>query len=472
MPDVNINVKTRGAKKAESSFQKIGKSLVTMAAATIAVQKGWELLKKAGQLEGVENAFKRTGISLHGLRTAVRGTIADFDLMQQAVIATNLGVGDLETLFKFASIRARETGQEIDYIVESIVGGIGKKSTMVLDNVGISLVAMQNEMKKVGSFAEAAGNIIEREIGGMDENVGQVADQTDRIAAGWQNAYDGAAKFIGIMAKFGPIVDMLDDYIRRMDLLLLLMDILSGKYETTADRAEAAFMTQVRAIQERTKTELAALALVEQKESERYTKLKQQIIDIGLAQLDIMGMPEDEPIDRMGIERSVEALEELKKIAPAAFAELDLEELKKIAPAAFAELDKNMSQVVAHWDVLGNTMISTFDYVFTETLIREQNFADAMVAGLESMFAKMAASIAARSAVFGLFSMFGGGGLLTAGGTALDFLTGGLFSHDGAGLSPRGGGSTVNINMPNVAMINSKSIRQIKQAISRDDRLH
>jgi len=121
-----------------------------------------------------------------------------------------------------------------------------------------------------------------------------------------------------------------------------------------------------------------------------------------------------------------------------------------------------------------NTLVDSFDYIFTETLIRQQNFGDALVAGLRGTLERLAAEIAAKAVVFGLLSMIPGlGPALGATGFG-NFITQGLFSHDGAGLSPSrsSGGGGVTINMPNVSMINSRSIRQIKQSLSRYDRLH
>ena len=468
MPDVNLNVKTRGTKQAESSFQKIGKSLATMATAAIAAREGMKLLQRAGKLEGVENAFRRTGKNLEDLRRATRGTISDFDLMQKSVIATTLGVDNLETLFKFASIRARETGQSVDYLIGSIVEGIGKQSTMILDNLGLSVTRIRKEFKKTGDFAGAVAKIVNEDMAGMDVNIGQIADATDRWSVAFENTYDKAAKLIGLLVSKGESA-VGPGAGRGLSGLGSLFDAIGRGIEYIQD----AMTTQW---QRGTLTEAMykdVEILVEEMDEfgnyigeanaglEKQQQNMKDTVDVvyeyaeAMAKLDIVGFQKniDKPIDRLPIVRA-------------------FEEVDKIAGPVFKNILDDSVMIVAHWDRIGQQMVNTFDYVFTETLIRQQNFGDAMVAGLESMLSRMAASIMARAGVLGLFSIFGGGGLLTQGAGILNFITGGLFSHDGAGLSPGGGGGGVTINMPNAAIIDSKTVRTLRQTLSRYDRLH
>jgi len=127
---------------------------------------------------------------------------------------------------------------------------------------------------------------------------------------------------------------------------------------------------------------------------------------------------------------------------------------------------------------LADNLLNTFDFIFTETLIREKNFGDSMVAAFKGMLERMVADLLAKSALFGILSLFGGGPTNPITGAAtgfLDFVTGGIFSHEGGGFSPSrspSAGSSVTINMPNVSMINSRSISQLNQALSRHNRLH
>lgn len=183
----------KGSKKAsktmEDSYKKASSSIVSglknvALAAGVAfgtqqlVAFGKEAVQVAAKAEGVERAFNKLNRAnlLDELRRATRGTVSDLDLMQQAVRANNFQVPleKLASFFEFATKRSIETGESVDYLVQSIVDGIGRKSTLVLDNLGISAAQLQEEIKRTGDFGEAAANIIEQSL----EETGEVADTT------------------------------------------------------------------------------------------------------------------------------------------------------------------------------------------------------------------------------------------------------------------------------------------------------
>jgi hypothetical protein len=89
-----------------------------------------------------------------------------------------------------------------------------------------------------------------------------------------------------------------------------------------------------------------------------------------------------------------------------------------------------------------------------------QNFFTNMARGFEQMLAAMAAQMMAKSAIFGIASLFGGGTVVSGGLGALDFIFGGLFQHGGKFTVPGSGmkeqpvligaraGETVTVNTP------------------------
>lgn len=140
-----------------------------------------EASRLAGEFEGVQRAFSKLNDQnlLNDLRRATRNTISDLNLMKAAVRAENFKVplDQLATFFEFATRRSIETGESVDYLVNSIVDGIGRKSTLVLDNLGISSTQLQNEFKKTGDFAKAVSNIIQQEL----SDSGDAAEDTAKI---------------------------------------------------------------------------------------------------------------------------------------------------------------------------------------------------------------------------------------------------------------------------------------------------
>lgn len=183
----SVNHQLRGindeASKSPSLFKQLGIAATAAFGTAKLVQFGFEAVKLAGKVEGIEAAFKKLNqpTLLDELRRATRNTIADWELMQVTLRASNFKVplDQLATLLEFAQKRATQTGESVDYLVNSIVDGIGRKSTLVLDNLGISATELQQEIKKVGDFGQATANIVERELGKM----GNVAETTaDRMA--------------------------------------------------------------------------------------------------------------------------------------------------------------------------------------------------------------------------------------------------------------------------------------------------
>lgn len=173
------------------SFTRIGTAIAGAFAVDRIIRFGSEAIALAGKLEGVQAAFNKLNNPrlLDDLRKATRGTVTDLELMQAAVRANNFQVplGKLAGFFEFATKRASETGEEVDYLVNSIIDGIGRKSTLVLDNLGISATELQEEMKKTGDFGEAAGNIIQRELEKAGDVVETSAQKTARLNAEIEN---------------------------------------------------------------------------------------------------------------------------------------------------------------------------------------------------------------------------------------------------------------------------------------------
>jgi len=178
----NLKKSLKDSEKSVGGFGRTVKKLGGMLAGVFAIRQlirfGKELIDIAAKAEGIEAAFSRLNAPglLANLRDATRGTVTDLDLMQKAVQASNFKIplDQLATYFRFATNRALETGESVDYLVDRIVMGIGRKSALVMDDLGISLTELQAEVKKTGDFGAGVGVIIQRELA----KSGDVADTT------------------------------------------------------------------------------------------------------------------------------------------------------------------------------------------------------------------------------------------------------------------------------------------------------
>ena len=151
-----------------------------------------ESAQLAMQAEGVQMAFARLGDGsiLEGLREATHGTVSDIELMKAAVKFNDfkLPVEELGTMLAFAQQKAKETGQSVDYMVDSIVTGLGRKSLMILDNLGLSAAEIKEKMKETGDMTKAVGEIIREQMKKAGDYVETAADRAKQANVDLENA--------------------------------------------------------------------------------------------------------------------------------------------------------------------------------------------------------------------------------------------------------------------------------------------
>ena len=186
--------------KMEGALAVFGGNLMTKAAGMAAsfaaelgqaVQQGVEL---ARQGEGIRNAFERLGRGdiLDGLREATHGTVTDLELMKAAVKFNdfNLPLEELGTMLAFAQQKAKDTGQSVDYMVDSIVTGLGRKSLMILDNLGLSATQIKDKMAETGDMTKAVGEIIREQMANAGDYVETAADRAAQADVELKNAME------------------------------------------------------------------------------------------------------------------------------------------------------------------------------------------------------------------------------------------------------------------------------------------
>ena len=187
-----------GGGKLDGMLQVFGGNMMTKAAGLAAsfaseigscVQQGIEL---ARQGEGIRNAFERLGRGdiLDGLREATHGTVTDLELMKAAVKFNDfkLPLDELGTMLAFAQQKAKDTGQSVDYMVDSIVTGLGRKSLMILDNLGLSAAQIKDKMAETGDMTKAVGAIIREEMAKAGDYVETAADRATQANVQLENA--------------------------------------------------------------------------------------------------------------------------------------------------------------------------------------------------------------------------------------------------------------------------------------------
>ncbi|MBQ9200720.1 MAG: hypothetical protein IJ141_11140 [Lachnospiraceae bacterium] len=153
-----------------------------------AVEEGSKLAMEG---EGIRLAFERLnkGDLLENLRKETHGTVTDLELMKQAVKFNdfNLNLDQMGSFLAFAQQKAKDTGQSIDYMVDSIVTGLGRKSLPILDNLGISATAIKEKMKDGGDMTTAVAEIIKEKMEAAGGYVETAADRAKKKEVELQN---------------------------------------------------------------------------------------------------------------------------------------------------------------------------------------------------------------------------------------------------------------------------------------------
>ena len=219
-----------GGGKLDGMLQVFGGNMLTKAAGFAAsfaseiagcVSQGVEL---ARQGEGVRIAFERLGRGdiLDGLREATHGTVTDIELMKAAVKFNDfkLPVEELGTMLAFAQQKAKDTGQSVDYMVDSIVTGLGRKSLMILDNLGLSATEIRERMKETGDMTKAVGAIIRDQMAKAGDYVETAADRAAQANVNMQNKMEELGR------KFAPLQEASNSLWTSMKIGIL--DVIGG----------------------------------------------------------------------------------------------------------------------------------------------------------------------------------------------------------------------------------------------------
>lgn len=183
-----------------------------------------ESAKVYKEVEGIRIAFNRLNQPdlLDNLREATRGTLSDLELMKYAVQANNFEVplDRIAGLFGFARQRARETGESVDYLVKSVIIGIGRESPKILDNLGINVRKVREEFNRTGDYATAVFNIIEEQGKAAGGTIDTLADSIDRLNAKIENAQAKIGKEVAEATLLGKaaFIDLLNTITHPFDL--------------------------------------------------------------------------------------------------------------------------------------------------------------------------------------------------------------------------------------------------------------
>nr|WP_311442724.1 hypothetical protein [Hoylesella enoeca] len=228
---------------------------------TDAIHKSVDLAESA---DGITHAFEKIGTNdyLQELRNATKGTVSDIELMKAAVKAKDFRIPleDLSKYLSFAQLKAQQTGQSLDYMVDSIVTGLGRKSPMILNNLGLSAAEIGEKTKETGDFMKAVASIVENQLAEAGETYISAADRAARRTVALENAQRSLGKaLLPIKEEFSDIygqiqlsaIKAIKYLVEHRDTLLMLtkaVALLTATYAAYIAGQKLSYLWSLRAV--------------------------------------------------------------------------------------------------------------------------------------------------------------------------------------------------------------------------------
>lgn len=170
--------------------QAVGKIKEWIGTAKEWISTGIDMAKGAeGQIKYFNSLSNGTRV-MKELKKATSGTISELKLMEKTIRAKELGIPieNMANLMDYARRQAQVLRKDVDFMADSLVDGLGRKSSLILDNLGISATRVQAEVKKTGDFTQAVLKIVNEELEKQGEYSLTAADKAAQSAAKWENA--------------------------------------------------------------------------------------------------------------------------------------------------------------------------------------------------------------------------------------------------------------------------------------------
>lgn len=246
-----VGTESNGLEKSNGNLITSFKNIAGAVGIAFGVQQllafGKELLEIDRKSQGVNRAFNNIANSqdLAALRASTGFGVTDLELKQLAVRANlfKISLDKLPTLLKFATVRAAETGQEVDYLVNSIIDGIGRQSPLILDNLGLSAADVREEFKNTGDMATAVANIIDRDMANSVTSIDDATSASQKLDTTWINLKNKFAE--GFAAQVNPILEAVNDasqslgnFITNTNEITLAIKLYGRENGIAADKTE------------------------------------------------------------------------------------------------------------------------------------------------------------------------------------------------------------------------------------------
>jgi hypothetical protein len=223
----------------DGGLQRITAFAAKVGATLLVVKKLFDFSKEADSIKVLRSTFEALAtkegldakILFNQLEEATHGAVREIDLLKAANRGSFLGVDmkALPTLLEFATLRAKQTGEEIDYLVNSIVVGLGRKSPLILDNLGLTMKELDaaiievaksqgivlntvDEIARATYLTDAAVIVAKKSISEFSGEVNNLNTRSDQFTTSWNKVTNALGEtFIPIFTTVLTILTDIDE---------------------------------------------------------------------------------------------------------------------------------------------------------------------------------------------------------------------------------------------------------------------
>ena len=191
---LDANEFRKGIQQVDASLKQTSKMLTNLGQLVGAAFAGSEIINftkeainLAAEAENVKVAFANIGTSaqLMQLQAATDGEISKLQLMERAVKAVGQGTGidQLSKQLEYANALSDATGMNFDEIADKLQTAFAKESTKGLEQVGINVKELKEQIAAGVPYAEALGAAMDKTLATIGEGTESAADALDRQKA-------------------------------------------------------------------------------------------------------------------------------------------------------------------------------------------------------------------------------------------------------------------------------------------------
>lgn len=426
---LDANEFRKGIQQVDASLKQTSKMLTNLGQLVGAAFAGSEIINftkeainLAAEAENVKVAFANIGTSaqLMQLQAATDGEISKLQLMERAVKAVGQGTGidQLSKQLEYANALSDATGMNFDEIADKLQTAFAKESTKGLEQVGINVKELKEQLAAGVPYAEALGAAMDKTLATIGEGTESAADALDRQKA----AVEDLKLQIGtaLLPVYSGFLSFVAEGLKAITTLLSGQLKFWQKLAYLASYAQGAAGAETRIYLEGLKAANTAIEDV----TFKAPAMGAALTDANVKATDAVKKTKDGYEELLDVIRQLEDSQRQLRKATAgemervsrdevlgSYVPIDIEEISEVDGELVPLLAKvkDFSKELQAATAVGQMFGSVLTQAFTASITNGEDFFEVIKKALLDYVKQMAAALAATAALAAVFSVVTGG---------------------------------------------------------------